>query len=279
MENDNNIKQYMNQFYTDNDESVALSSINPPQSVTNTIDSIKSELVETKDELEKKINYAYEKNADDIKNLLTATTDLISITKSIVSTVNGLVNPECEILIKYFNDSTTKIEKIDKGDYIDLRAVKSYKIKKGTNCLVNLGIAMQLPEGYEGQILPRSSTFKNYGVILCNSMGIIDNSYKGETDWWMANLYCIKPNINDDILVDSDDPKWLTKLYKSNLGKKILKKFFKKTWEAHTYTQINKGDRLCQFRITKNMPKIIFNETDFNKDIKSRGGFGTTGTE
>lgn len=279
MENDNNIKQYMNQFYTDSDESVALSSINPSHLVTNTIESIKSKLVETKDELEKKINYAYEKNADDIKNLLTATTDLISITKSVVSTVNGLVNPECEILIKYFNDSTTKIEKIDKGDYIDLRAVKSYKIKKGTNCLVNLGIAMQLPEGYEGQILPRSSTFKNYGVILCNSMGIIDNSYRGETDWWMANLYCIKPNINDDILVDSDDPKWLIKLYKSNLGKKILKKFFKKTWESHTYTQINKGDRLCQFRITKNMPKIIFNETDFNKDIKSRGGFGTTGTE
>lgn len=271
---DNNMKQHTSQLYIDHDESIAVTSLNT------IINDVKSELNEIQTDLEKKINYSYEKTADDINNILAAIAGLTNVSKNIISTMNLITNPKCEIIIKYWDCDTIRLEKIDKGDYVDLRAVKSYKIKKDTNCLVNLGVAMQLPEGYEAQVLPRSSLFKNYGVILCNSMGIIDNSYKGENDWWMANLYCIKPNMkNDDILLDSDDPKWFIKLYKSNFGKKILKKFFKKRWESHTYTQINKGDRICQFRITKNMPKVTFNETEFNNNIESRGGFGTTGTK
>lgn len=76
------------------------------------------------------------------------------------------------------------IEKFDKGDWIDLRAAEDVRMKTGEFNLISLGISMQLPEGYHAQVLPRSSTFKNYGIIMANSMGIIDNSYCGDNDIW-----------------------------------------------------------------------------------------------
>lgn len=89
-----------------------------------------------------------------------------------------------EIKIKYHDKEMGKIEKIKIGDWIDLRAAETVKIRKGKYKLISLGVSMQLPEGYEAHVAPRSSTFKNFGITLANSMGIIDESYCGDNDVW-----------------------------------------------------------------------------------------------
>ncbi len=87
-----------------------------------------------------------------------------------------------QIKIKYLDETQTRISKIEQGDWIDLRAAEDVTIKKDEFKLVPLGVAMELPEGYEAHVVPRSSTYKNFGVIQTNSMGVIDESYKGDND-------------------------------------------------------------------------------------------------
>ena len=87
------------------------------------------------------------------------------------------------IKIKYLTNVRT-IEEISVGDWIDLRAAETIKLKKGEFRLIPLGVAIQLPKGYEAIVAPRSSTFKNFGVIMTNSIGVIDESYCGDADQW-----------------------------------------------------------------------------------------------
>lgn len=104
--------------------------------------------------------------------------------------------------VKYLNDEITKIEKIPKGDWIDLRSAEDIELKQGEFKLIPLGIAMQLPDGCEAHVVPRSSTFKNFGIIQANSMGVIDNSYCGDEDWWFVPVIAMrdtKINKNDRI--------------------------------------------------------------------------------
>ncbi len=90
------------------------------------------------------------------------------------------------IKIKYFSDKIEKLRYIDgKSDWIDLRVAENVKFKSGEFKLIKLGVAMELPEGYEAHIVPRSSTFKNFGLIQTNHMGVVDESYKGDNDEWM----------------------------------------------------------------------------------------------
>ncbi|MFS1518644.1 dUTP diphosphatase [Bacillus sp. SCS-151] len=96
------------------------------------------------------------------------------------------------IKIKYFNENLPKINKIEIGDWIDLRAAKSVEITKGEFALIPLGVAMELPDGYEAHVVPRSSTFKNFGIIQTNSMGVIDESYKGDNDQWFFPAYALR---------------------------------------------------------------------------------------
>ncbi len=107
------------------------------------------------------------------------------------------------IKIQYLNDEIKRLEYIDgKSDWIDLRAAKDYSLKSGEFQLIHLGIAMQLPEGYEAHILPRSSTFKNFGVIQANSMGIVDESYCGPNDWFFFPAIALRDteiHVNDRI--------------------------------------------------------------------------------
>lgn len=149
-----------------------------------------------------------------------------------------------ELKIKYHAD-INKIEQFNNGDFIDLRAAESVFIKEGTSKLISLGISVKLPEGYEAHILPRSSTFKNFGIILTNGMGVIDNSYSGDNDIWMMNYYCLE-------------------------GKSINPQ----TGERGTY--IDKNTRIGQFRIVKNQEKINFIEVE-ELEGENRGGFGSTG--
>ncbi len=142
-----------------------------------------------------------------------------------------------EIKIKYFSDKLSKLEYIDgKSDWIDLRAAEAVSLKKGEYYAIPLGIAMKIPEGYEAHVAPRSSTFKNYGIIMVNSPGIIDNSYCGPEDQIYMPVYAVRD------------------------------------------TQIMFNDRICQFRIVENQPKLLFAEDDLN-DEKNRGGIGSTGVK
>ena len=153
------------------------------------------------------------------------------------------------IRIKYF-DKATKLKKITKGNWIDVYANKDVFVKCGERAMVPLGFALELPEGWEGHLAPRSSNFKTWGIIQTNSVGVVDDTYIGDNDQWHMPVYCLQ---GKDI--ESDDN-----------GEEI-----KGTW-------IRKGDKIGQFRIMEVMPEIEFEEVESfgNKD---RGGFGTTGTK
>ena len=149
---------------------------------------------------------------------------------------------EVVVKIKYF-EGANKLKSIEKGDWIDLYANKEIFIPKGQRAMIPLGIAMELPKGYEAHIVPRSSTFKTWGIILVNSVGIIDNSYNGDNDQWHFPAYCLEPRT----IVNGREG-----------------------------TLIQKGDRICQFRIVENQPSIEFIEVE-SLGNEDRGGFGSTG--
>lgn len=103
-----------------------------------------------------------------------------------------------EIKIKYHNKNIEKIQKIAKGDWIDLRAAEKVELKAGEFRLVSLGISMQLPEGCEALIAPRSSTFKNWGILQPNSPGVVDNSYCGDDDIWQMPVYATRDTVIEE---------------------------------------------------------------------------------
>lgn len=139
------------------------------------------------------------------------------------------------VKIKYFSDEIEKIDYIGGiSDWVDLRAAKDIHLNKGEWALIPLGVGMKLPEGYEAHVVPRSSTFKNFGIIQTNHMGVIDGSYSGDNDEWFYPALAMRD------------------------------------------TDIHVNDRICQFRIMKNQPKLIFEEVK-SLDTKDRGGFGATG--
>ena len=96
------------------------------------------------------------------------------------------MNPcDCnEILIKYHTDDAESVEPAQHGDWIDLRAAEHVEMKQGEFELISLGVSMQLPNGYEAHVAPRSSTFKKWGILLVNGIGVIDESYCGDGDVW-----------------------------------------------------------------------------------------------
>lgn len=95
------------------------------------------------------------------------------------------------IKIRYLRD-IQKIEKFNVGDWIDLRAAEEVHMTAGEFKLIPLGVAMELPHGYEAMVAPRSSTFKKMSILLANSIGIIDESYKGDGDEWHFPAYAVK---------------------------------------------------------------------------------------
>ena len=104
------------------------------------------------------------------------------------------------IKIKYHNNNIDKINKITQGDWIDLRAAETVELKAGEFKLISLGVSMQLPEGYEAHIAPRSSTFKNFGIIQTNSVGVVDESYCGDNDVWKFPVYAMR----DTVITEND---------------------------------------------------------------------------
>lgn len=100
-----------------------------------------------------------------------------------------------EIKVKYFDQEIEKIQKISVGDWIDLRSAERVELKAGEYKLLRLGVGMILPDDYEALVLPRSSTPSKFGIILANSMGVIDNSYSGDSDEWRFPAVAIRDTV------------------------------------------------------------------------------------
>lgn len=98
------------------------------------------------------------------------------------------------VRIKYMR-GVKKIERFNVGDWIDLRAAEDVTMKAGEFKLIPLGVAMELPHGYEALVAPRSSTFKKMRILLANSIGIIDESYKGDNDEWHFPAYAVEDTV------------------------------------------------------------------------------------
>ena len=131
------------------------------------------------------------------------------------------------IKIKYFTDKIEKLKYVDgTSDWIDMRASEEVTLHAGEFALIPLGVAMELPKGYEAHLVPRSSTFKNWGIIQTNSIG--------DNDMWCMPVYATRDTV------------------------------------------IHINDRIAQFRIVENQPKIAFEQVE-HLIRKDRGGFGSTG--
>ena len=145
-----------------------------------------------------------------------------------------------KLRIKYLQDAT-RMNKITKGNWIDVYAYEDTFVPEGERAMINLGFALELPKGWEGHLAPRSSTFKTWGIIRTNSVGVVDDTYIGDNDQWHMPVYCLQAKHDNG------------------------------TW-------IRTGDKIGQFRIMEVMPEIEFEEVESfgNQD---RGGFGTTGVK
>lgn len=107
-----------------------------------------------------------------------------------------------QIEVKYHNDQLIPLQEIPNGDWIDLRSAERVVMLAGEHKLISLGISMKLPDGFEAHIVPRSSTFKNFGIIQANHMGVVDNSYCGNNDIWRFSAIAMRDtliNLNDRI--------------------------------------------------------------------------------
>lgn len=137
------------------------------------------------------------------------------------------------IKIKYLKD-IDELKTFEVGDWVDLRCAENITMKAGEYRMIPLGVAMELPNGYEAIVAPRSSTFRKYGILLANSIGVIDESYCGNGDEWNFLAYATRD------------------------------------------TEIEKNERICQFRIIQHQPFLNFIEVD-TLDNPDRGGIGSTG--
>ena len=99
------------------------------------------------------------------------------------------------IKIMYHDEEVEKLKKIPEGNWVDLRSAEDIVLKAGDFHLVDLGVSMELPIGYEAILAPRSSTFKTFGVIQTNGIGVIDNSYCGSQDVWKMPVYATRDTV------------------------------------------------------------------------------------
>lgn len=98
-----------------------------------------------------------------------------------------------QIKVKYFTQDLEPLCYVEgKSDWIDLHTSETVELRSGEFRLIPLGVAIALPEGYEAHIVPRSSTFKNYGILQTNSMGVVDFTYRGDGDQWYFPAYATR---------------------------------------------------------------------------------------
>ena len=183
------------------------------------------------------VRYAWGYSRESGKSIRLVTNKDIEEFKELLMKDNNIPDTSgLAITVQYRSEDTKRLAIIEKGDWIDLCADERVEMCTGEWKLINLGVAMKLPEGYEAHVVPRSSTFKKWGIIQANHMGIIDNSYCGPNDWWMFSALAMRDNV-----------------------------------------VIERGERICQFRVVNKQPKIWFVEGKM--DSPDRGGFGSTGAK
>jgi len=127
-------------------------------------------------------------------NELTNPADAPIKPKKRIAKAEQTMNTALEIKVKYF-DQACKLEKIEKGDWIDVRSAVTKQYVRGEFFLIPLGFACELPTGYEAHVAPRGSTFKNYGIIETNSVGVVDESYKGDNDQWFMPVLAMRDGV------------------------------------------------------------------------------------
>lgn len=133
-----------------------------------------------------------------------------------------------------YKPGSPELEKTAVGSWIDLYTYEDVVLPEGGSMIVDLGVAMRLPDGYEAIMAPRSSTFKRHGLLQTNGIGVIDHQFNGSTDWWGMPVYATRA------------------------------------------VSIPKGTRLCQFRIQREQPDILFKPVEY-LNSEDRGSFGSTG--
>lgn len=116
-----------------------------------------------------------------------------------------------QIRVKYHNPEMTKLQYNEQGNFIDMRSAQRYEFKKGEFKLIDLGVSIKLPEGYWGQVVPRSSLYKNHKLIQTNSFGVIDTTYCGEKDHWMMPVLAM-----EDTVVEFDERVCQFRIVKDN---------------------------------------------------------------
>ena len=159
---------------------------------------------------------------------------IVCILANTIFYMQKLYSTHTTIKLRVRDNSVNPINRIVIGDWIDLESNTKVSYKAGDTVVIDFGVAMELPKGYEAHLLPRSSTFQNTGLLLTNSMGVIDNSFCGDNDFWGAKFYATKKG------------------------------------------SVEKGQRLCHFRIMKNQPELHFKEV-MSLGNADRGGYGSTG--
>lgn len=141
------------------------------------------------------------------------------------------------IPVKYHSD-IDELKQIEIGDAIDVRCAVDVELQSGEYAQIPLGFSCKLPSGYYALLIPRSSTFRKYGIIQTNSIGLIDESYCGDGDQWAMPVLCVRKE-----------------------GRKSV---------------IRKNERIAQFVILPKMPKVEFERVE-TLGTEDRGGFGSTG--
>ena len=206
-------------------------------------------------------NLTYYFSQEDLELISEQETNLSSQVETLVKeTLDKLLNEPYKVKVKYHDSSMPKFEQIEKGNWIDCRVIKGGKIthsdgtkeplewkteengtcyieyKEGDFMMLPLGFSINQGKGYEVNLVPRSSTFKNYGIIQTNHYGVGDDTFVGNNDMYHFPCYALRDG------------------------------------------RINLYDRICQMKINKAMPQIIFNEVE-DMESEDRGGFGSTGVE
>ena len=97
-----------------------------------------------------------------------------------------------EVKVKYLVEGLEELRCVPGSDWVDLRCAEDVTLRAGEFRLIPHGVAVALPEGYEAHVVPRSSTFKNYGLLQANSMGVVDGSYRGDGDQWRWPVFATR---------------------------------------------------------------------------------------
>ena len=160
------------------------------------------------------------------------------------------VDPMKDIPIRYL-DGAKELVINPKGNCIDVYAYEDMFIPYMSYAMINLGFAMQLPEGKIAKLYPRSSTFKTWGLIQTNHTGIIDESYCGNDDIWHLPVQCTMPKQVEKVKIN---------------GHKVT---VAGTW-------VKKDDKIAQFEIVDAMEMPTFKKVE-DLGNYNRGGFGSTG--